>query len=92
MLTVSYQSHFTHQWQYACHLAQDTVLVHDRSASLHTVCHPLVDDEFAGVGVCRVIQHLSYKTYGVEPLTAQLPARPVIEKPQPLGMIKGGRR
>jgi rod shape-determining protein MreC len=28
----------------------------------------------------------------IEPLTDQIPARPVIEKPQPLGMIKGGRR
>jgi rod shape-determining protein MreC len=28
----------------------------------------------------------------IDPLTDQLPARPVIEKPQPLGMIKGGRR
>jgi rod shape-determining protein MreC len=28
----------------------------------------------------------------IEPLTDQMPARPVIEKPQPLGLIKGGRR
>ena len=28
----------------------------------------------------------------IEPLTDQIPARPVIEKPQPLGVIKGGRR
>jgi len=28
----------------------------------------------------------------IDPLTDQLPARPVIEKPQPLGAIKGGRR
>jgi len=28
----------------------------------------------------------------IDPLTDQLPTRPVIEKPQPLGMIKGGRR
>lgn len=28
----------------------------------------------------------------IEPLTDQIPARPVIEKQQPLGMIKGGRR
>jgi rod shape-determining protein MreC len=28
----------------------------------------------------------------IEPLTDQIPPRPVIEKPQPLGMIKGGRR
>ncbi len=28
----------------------------------------------------------------IDPLTDQLPARPVIEKPQPLGLIKGGRR
>jgi rod shape-determining protein MreC len=28
----------------------------------------------------------------MDPLTDQLPARPVIEKPQPLSMIKGGRR
>jgi rod shape-determining protein MreC len=28
----------------------------------------------------------------IDPLTDQLPTRPVIEKPQPLGMVKGGRR
>ena len=28
----------------------------------------------------------------IEPLTDQIPARPVIEKQQPLGVIKGGRR
>ena len=28
----------------------------------------------------------------IDPLTDQMPARPVIEKPQPLGLIKGGRR
>ena len=28
----------------------------------------------------------------IDPLTDQLPTRPLIEKPQPLGMIKGGRR
>ena len=28
----------------------------------------------------------------IDPLTDQVPARPVIEKPQPLGAIKGGRR
>jgi rod shape-determining protein MreC len=28
----------------------------------------------------------------IDPLTDQLPARPVIENPQPLGAIKGGRR
>jgi rod shape-determining protein MreC len=28
----------------------------------------------------------------IDPLTDQLPARPVIEKPQPMGAIKGGRR
>ena len=28
----------------------------------------------------------------IDPLTDQLPARPVIEKLQPLGMVKGGRR
>ncbi|NBW69643.1 MAG: rod shape-determining protein MreC [Betaproteobacteria bacterium] len=28
----------------------------------------------------------------IDPLTDQMPARPVIEKPQPLGLTKGGRR
>jgi rod shape-determining protein MreC len=44
--------------------------------------------------LCEPVGHVqgSRHVMVIDPLTAQLPARPVFEKPQPLGMIKGGRR
>ena len=66
MFTVRDQSNFAYQRQYTCDLTQDTVLVHHRRAWFQTIRHTLVDDEFAGVRVGRVIQDLCHHTHGVE--------------------------